>query len=217
MTVKIVLIVLYALLTLALVTLKALKIGNRRRGVVKMLTSALFVGISVYGCVLQQGQTDIILAAGLFFAALGDLLLVFMDERKCFVAGTMSFAVASTVLSVYGIIRFGFSFWTFLPYAVFMALNIFAQVKKLYVFGSNVVYLNVYTVCVGFCGCLGLLMACIVGSTQAILFGVGCFMYMCSDVCLGLYLLKFRRVELDIVNSLLYFPGMLLIALSLVF
>ncbi len=56
MVVKIVAIVAFSLLTLTLVVLKALKIGNRRRGVVKMLTAALFVGLGIYGCVIQGGQ-----------------------------------------------------------------------------------------------------------------------------------------------------------------
>lgn len=217
MALKIALIVIFSLLTITLVILKGFKIGNRRRGVVKMLTSALFVGIGIYGCVVKNGQLDVVLAVGLFLAFIGDLLLVFMDEHKCFVAGVLSFAAASTTLSVYSVMRFGWSYWAILPFAVFTVVNILAQVKNVYSFGRDVVCLNVYTVCVSVCGSLGLVVACAAGGINAVLFGLGCFMYMCSDVCLGLYLLKFRRVALDIVNSLLYFPGMLLIALSLVF
>lgn len=217
MAVKIALIVVYAVLTLALVTLKAFKIGNRRRGAVKMATSALFVAIGVYGCVLNNGHIHIALAIGLFFASLGDLLLVFMDEHKCFVAGVLSFAAASVTLSVYGILFYGWTYWALLPFVIFVVANILAQARKIYSFGRDVIDLNVYTVCVGLCGSIGIAVACSVGSVQAVLFGVGCFMYMCSDVCLGLYLLKFRHRALDIVNSLLYFPGMLLVALSLVF
>lgn len=217
MTVKIILIVVYALLTLTLITLKAFKVGNRRRGVIKMLTAFMFVGIGVYGCVVSGGKLHILLAVGLLLASLGDLLLVFMDNHKCFVAGVLSFASASIVLSVYAALCYGWTFWALLPFAFVIASNTVLQLKGIYSFGRDVIDLNVYTVCVGFCGSLGLSIACSVGGVQAILFGLGCFMYMCSDVCLGLYLLKFRHRALDIVNSLLYFPGMLLIALSLVF
>lgn len=217
MAVKITLIVVYAILTLALVILKAFKIGNRRRGAVKMITSAMFVGIGIYGCVLHDGQLHIVLAVGLFFASLGDLLLVFMDNHKCFVAGVLSFAAASVTLSVYCILCYGWTFWALLPFVVFIVANVIAQARKIYSFGRDIIDLNVYTVCVGLCGSTGIAVACGIGSVQAILFGVGCFMYMLSDVCLGLYLLKFRHRALDIVNTLLYFPGMLLVALSLVF
>ena len=217
MTLEIILIVVYSLLTLALVTLKAFKVGNRRRGVVKMLTAYLFVGIGIYGCVVSGGHLHILLAVGLFLASLGDLLLVFMDEHKCFVAGVLSFASASIVLSVYAVLCYGWTFWALLPFAIVNVANILGQTRKMYSFGKDIVYLNFYTVCVGLCGSLGIAIACGLGTLQAVLFGVGCFMYMCSDVCLGLYLLKFRHRALDIVNSLLYFPGMLLIALSLVF
>lgn len=217
MVVKIVAIVAFSLLTLTLVVLKALKIGNRRRGVVKMLTAALFVGLGVYGCVIQGGQLHIVLAVGLFFASMGDLFLVFMDNHKFFVAGVLSFALASTTLSVYAIMFYGWTFWALLPFAVMIILNVVMQITKIYSFGKDVIDLNIYTVCVSLCGSLGIAAACSIGSVQAILFGVGCFMYMLSDVCLGLYLLKFRHRALDIVNTLLYFPGMLLIALSLIF
>lgn len=218
MTVKIILITAFLALTAVLITLKALKIGSRGRGAVKMCASALFVGIGVYGCVLNGGQIHVLLAVGLFFAALGDLFLVFMDDSpKYFVAGVLSFACASTVLSVYAIIVYGWSFYTLIPFAAFTILNVVCQVKKAYSFGSNVVYLNIYSVCVSFCGSLGLVTAIAAGGVRAALFGVGCFMYMCSDVCLGIYLLKCRKTALDIVNTALYFPGMLLIALSLLF
>ncbi len=217
MVTKIVLTVVYALLVLTLVILKAFKIGSRRRGVVKMLTASMFVGIAIYGCILQQGNLDIVLAVGLIFATLGDLLLVFMDRHSFFDAGVVSFAVASTVISAYGIAYFGFSWWMILPFALFVATTVICQVTKLYSFGRDIVYLNVYTLCIGLCGSVGIAVACTFGGVKAILFGIGSFMYMLSDVCLGLFLLKFKKVGLDIVNTLLYFPGMLLIALSLLF
>lgn len=182
-----------------------------------MITSAMFVGIGIYGYVLSCGQFCVLLAVGLFFASLGDLLLVFMDNHKYFVAGVLSFAAASTFLSVYAILCYGWTFWAILPFVIVVTANVVGQVTKAYSFGRDVVALNVYTVCVCVCGSVGIAIACSVGGIQALLFGLGCFMYMCSDVCLGLYLLKFRHRALDIVNTLLYFPGMLLVALSLVF
>lgn len=217
MTLKIILTVVYSLLTLALVALKAFKVGNRRRGVVKMLTAYTFVGIGVYGCVVSGGGLSVLLAVGLFLASLGDLLLVFMDDHRCFVAGVLSFACASVTLFVYAVLNYGWTYWAILPFAVMLTANILGQARKLFSFGRDKMTLNVYTVCVSACGSLGVATAFSVGSASAMLFGLGCFMYMLSDVCLGLYLLKFRHRALDIVNTLLYFPGMLLIALSLMF
>lgn len=217
MAVKVALIILYSLLVAALVVLKGLKIGNRRRGVVKMITAAMFVGIGIYGCVLTHGHLDIVLAVGLAFASLGDLFLVFMDDHRFFVAGVLSFAAASITLSVYAVLNFGFSLWAIIPFVLLTVANAVCQIKKIYSFGRDAVCLNIYTVCVTICGSIGIANACATADIHAILFGVGCFLYMFSDVCLGLYLLRFRRVWLDILNTLLYFPGMLLIALSLVF
>lgn len=141
---------------------------------------------------------------------------MFSDNHKYFFAGVLSFSAASITLSVYAILVYGWTYWALLPFVLVALSNVVLQLTKVYSFGSDVIDLNVYTVCVGLCGSLGITIACSIGSVQAILFGLGCFMYMCSDVCLGLYLLKFRHRALDIVNTLLYFPGMLLIALSLV-
>lgn len=216
MRVKIALIAVYSLLTLTLVVLKGLKVGNRGRGVIKMATAAMFVATGIYGCVIAGEPINIVMAVGLLFAAMGDLFLVFMDNHKWFIAGVLSFAAASTVLSVYAVLKFGWTFWSLIPFVLFTVANIVCQVKKIYSYGRDNVYLNIYTVCVTVCGSLGLAIACSLGNIQAVLFGVGCFMYQCSDICLGLYLLKFRHRALDIVNSLLYFPGMLLIAMSLI-
>ena len=208
----------FVILTGALMTLKIFKIGNRRRGVVKMLASVSFLALGVVACVRLHARNYAYLCAiGLFFATLGDLLLVFMDRRVWFIAGTLSFACASAILSVYSILVYGFRWWSLLIFAVLCVLNVICQVKKVYSFGDYVVYLNIYTVLVSLCGSLGLSVAATVGEVGAIVFGVGCFAYLLSDFILGLYLFKFKNRFVDALNTFLYFPGMFLIALSLVF
>lgn len=217
MALKITVITIYALLTITLMLLKGFKIGSRRRGVVKMITASLFVATGIYGCVTRAGQYDYILVIGLGFAALGDLFLVFMNKHSLFVAGVLSFSCASFTITCYAVLSYGFQWWALLPFAILCILNAVCQVKKVYDFGNNVAYLNIYTVLVSLCGSLGLLVLCQAQTTSVILFGLGCLMYMLSDICLGLYLYKFRHRGVDIVNTLLYFPGLLLIAISLVF
>ena len=79
------------------------------------------------------------------------------------------------------------------------------------------VYLNIYTVLVAVCGSLGLtLIFQCTAQLPTFLFGMGCFMYYVSDIFLGLYLFKFRNRIVDAINSLLYFPGMVLIAFSMI-
>lgn len=217
MAIKITAVTVYALLTLTLALLKGFKVDSRGRGAVKMITAAVFVAAGIYGCVTESGAYDFVLVIGLVFAFLGDLFLVFMDKRALFIAGVISFSCASLTFTVYAALLFGFQWWALLPFAVLCAANVVCQVKKVYDFGSCAVYLNIYTVLVTLCGCTGLILLCTTANVGVILFGAGCLAYMLSDVCLGLYIYKFSYRWVDIINTLLYFPGLFLIALSLIF
>lgn len=209
-------IALFSALVLALIVLKLFKIGSRRRGVVKMLAAAMFVALGVYGCVRSGGGLSVLVCIALFFAALGDLFLVFKDSKRMFVFGVMSFGTASLLLSVYSIVRFGWQWWSLLLFAVSVAANVLCQVFKVYRYGSLKVYLNVYTLLVGLCGTLGFSLACQGTANLAMfLFGLGCFSYFVSDICLGLNMFRFKNRVLDAVNTLLYFPSMFFIATSL--
>lgn len=202
--------------TLALIMLKIFKVGNRRRGVIKMLASITFLTAGIWGCVYDDGGLSVFLPVGLFFAMLGDLFLVFMDKRQWFIAGVMSFAAASAILSVYSVLCYGWQWWSVLLFAVVTASSVLCQKFKVYDFGSYKTYLNVYTTLVSACGCLGFTLLCQGTSyLPKFLFGIGCFMYFASDLCLGLYLFKFRNRFVDALNTALYFPGMFLIACSL--
>lgn len=208
----------YGCLTVVLIVLKLFKIGSKKRGVTKMLTSLSFVAAGIYGMAVERGELSALLLAGLCFASLGDLLLVFRHIADCFVYGVVSFLVASILFSVYSIVIYGFSPWAILPYVLFLAFNFLAQKYKLYSYGRHKVCLNAYSCTVSFCGCLGLtLFAEGVKALPMFLFGLGCFIYFISDVLLGLYLYKFRNRFVDAINSMLYFPGLLMIAVSLWF
>lgn len=214
---EIVFLVVYACLTVALITMKALNMGNRKRGVVKTITAVSFAVAGLLGCIKSGGGNFVIACIGLFFAAIGDVLLIFMDDRRWFVGGVLSFSMASLVLSVFSVVQYGFVWWSVIVFAVFAVANVLCQKFNVYSFGRNVVCLNIYTVLVAVCGSLGLTLI-FQGTAQlpTFLFGLGCFMYYVSDIFLGLYLFKFRNRIVDAINSLLYFPGMVLIAFSMI-
>ncbi len=205
----------YAVLLTIMVVQKALRRGPIQRGVVKTLLSACFFGGAIYGYVQNKAPVDIILVIGLAFAMLGDLLLIFMEKRKPFVAGVYSFACASITLTVYSVVKYTFAWWSLFIFALITTAVVIAQRKKVFSFGKNFVHLNIYTLCVALCGSLGISLLFCNLATPGILFGVGCFLYFVSDVLLGLYLFSIRKPAVDCANSLTYFPGMLLVALSL--
>ena len=206
----------FLIFLLGLVTLKYFKVDSRKRGAVKMVCSTLFVVAAILACTKNFSSWSLVLVIGVIFAFLGDLFLVFMDDRRWFLTGVIAFACSSLTLSVYSIANYGFAWWSIIVFVIFIVANVFCQLKGVYDFGRNIVYLNVYMVAVGLCGSLGVtLFVQGVANLPMFLFGLGCFAYFVSDVVLGLYLLKFRLRSLDIINSFLYFPGLMLIACSL--
>lgn len=208
--------IVFAACTVGLILLKFFKIGSRRRGVLKMITAVMFVIAGAYGCVINVFPYCWVLFAGLCFAFIGDFMLVFSDVPAVFIIGVISFSCASLTFVVYSILAFGFRWWALILFAVFAAANVLLQVKKIYNFGSFKVYLNIYTVLVGLCGSIGLSVLFTAASVWMALFGLGCFTYQLSDIVLGLYMYKFKYPAVDALNTALYFPAMLLIALSVV-
>lgn len=213
---QIIMLSVYAVCVCAMVVMKFLNVGNRRRGVVKCISSALFLSMAVVGFVRDGGEFSVVALLGVIFAAAGDVFLVFMDKRCWFLCGVFSFALASLCLSTYCTLVFDWQWWFSIVFVVLLVALVIGQVTKVIDFGSCMVSLNIYTIFVALCGSLGLtLFVQGTGNYKAFLFGLGCFMYLVSDICLGLYLYKFRNRYIDSANTMLYFPGLMLIALAL--
>lgn len=207
-------IIIFCMLTAALICMKLCGVGSRKRGIVKMLASSFFLVGAAYSLV-RLGTAVLLPAIGLICAFLGDLFLVFMDDHRFFVAGTLSFCASSTCFCLHAFLAHQWQWWFCLVFIVIFVGNALCQVKGVYSYGRDKVVLNAYILLVGLCGSLGLTVAFSAENVFAVLFGIGCFCYFVSDLCLGLYLLKFRLRWLDSLNTLLYFPGILLIVMSL--
>lgn len=214
---KIAMLALFAVGVITLIVLKALNFGSRRRGVVKCVCSALFVAMAAVNFVGSIYELRALALLGVAFAALGDVFLVFMDKRLYFLMGVVSFSCASLCLSMYSFFTFGWQWWFVFIFVAFVSGLSVGQVFKVIDFGRSVVYLNIYSGLVALCGSLGFtLVVQGAGDLPSFLFGMGCFMYFISDICLGLYLYTFKHNRLvDCINTMLYFPGLMLVALSL--
>ncbi len=214
---KIVYLCVYGALLIAYMACKALRVSRRFRGPVKMALSAMFVGVGVSACIFFKGETlAVVLTVGLAFAAAGDFFLVFMDKRANFHRGVVAFGIANAVMIAYSVLSFGWRWWSLAVFAVLYAANIVLQKTGVYSYGKSAVYLNVYLVLVGYNGSLGITL--ISGGTanlSAFLFGLGALLFFLSDLCLGIHAYKLRRRSVDVMNSLLYFSGLMLIAVSL--
>lgn len=205
----------FAAAVIAMVVLKSLNVGSKRRGIAKMIASSSFVAMGVCGVVKNPSTLQFVLLLGLIFAFFGDLFLVFMDEHKWFVSGVLSFSLCSLTLSVYIFAMGNYKWWFVVVLVVLLVVNALMQIKGIYDFGRNTAILNVYTAMVALCGSLGFtLFTQGTGDAKMFVSGLGCFLYLVSDICLGLYLYKFRNSKVDVINTLTYFPGMILVAVS---
>lgn len=207
---------LYGCLTLTLMMLKLCNVGNRRRGLVKMITSLAFVSVGLRGLAESGGSAlAVVLSVGLCCASLGDLLLIYRSRHRLFVISVISFAFASAIISIYSIAQYGWRWWSSVIFGLYLFLVILGQRVSLFSFGRSKVVLNMYTAAVGICGSLGFTLMFSPATTEQLLFGLGCYLYWVSDIVLGLYMFKFRNCFVDAANTLLYFPGMFLIAASI--
>lgn len=71
---QIAMLVVYILGIMTMIVMKSFNMGSRRRGVVKMICSALFVAMAVVKTIGSTQQYKIIALVGVIFAALGGFL-----------------------------------------------------------------------------------------------------------------------------------------------
>lgn len=218
-TVYILLAVTYAMLIVAYIIIKKQKIYMPYRGIVKMSMSSLFVLTGLYACFLANWQWQaIVLTIALVFAAIGDYFLLFMkNSRNQFHIGVVAFGISNAVIIVYGILTYGWVWWSLPLWAAFNILHIIMQKLKVFEYGKSVVFLNCYVPFVSMTGCLGFTyIVTMCNVTAALVFGIGSLLFFVSDIFLGIYEFKLHKWYVDACNSVTYFGGLLIIAVSLV-
>ena len=128
--------------------------------------------------------------------------------------GSMVFLIFLALLIVFALYEYGWQWWSLLIFAFLYCLNLYLQYRKVYTYGSSKWFLNIYLIFVGYSGCLGLSTAIVSTATPALMYGLGTFMFFISDILLGMYHFKLRKAYVDVLNSLFYFGGIMLVVLS---
>ena len=161
-----------------------------------------------------------VLMAGLFLAYLGDLFLVFDLGRggDFFLAGNVCIATFYLATLKDFNVPFVKYFWVFILWAALISTfiylaNKYPNVLKL---GKMKYPMALYLSSITMHGLLGLVSAIFVATTPIIVMGIGSVSFMLSDYILTLdrFVIP-KRKWLIRCNSLTYFVGLLLIALSL--
>lgn len=209
-----------AVATVALAVLKACGVGSKKRGAVKMVASVSFLMLGICGSV-SSGGISVLLACGLACASVGDAFLISRDDGERLLIALLCFAGASSLLFAFCAVNFAFLWQTaawivgLCAFLTLATLNVVVQRGKKFNFGKLTLPINAYSVCVCLCGSFGIATACFSSEAASLLFGLGCALYMVSDAFLAVSVYRSQKRIFDVLNTFTYFPGMLMIALSL--
>ena len=161
----------------------------------------------------------LILMLALFFAYLGDLFLVFDVNRggDFFLAGNVLFAFYYVTLFVEKGMNFSNFYWILIIWAVLFGGFIIASNKlpKVFKLGKMKFAMTLYLSSIMLHGSFGIGAIILLPGTKTLLLGLGSLMFMISDFILTIDKFVIRNNKWIVrANSLFYFGGLLLIALS---
>ncbi len=161
-----------------------------------------------------------VMMAALFLAYMGDLFLVFDLNRggDFFLAGNVCFATFYLASLIGNGVPFLHYFWVFIVWAGLISLFVFLANKypNVLKLGKMKYPMALYLSSITMHGLLGLVTAIFVGTPALVVMGIGSVLFMTSDYILTVDRFVIQKNKWIIrSNSLTYFIGLLLIALSL--
>ncbi|MBE6027937.1 MAG: hypothetical protein E7227_04920 [Clostridiales bacterium] len=184
-----------------------------------MATMYLIFAIVVFFKRYEFASYQTLLMAALILAWLGDVFLVFDFGRggDFFLAGNICFVLYEQIVLVDHGFRFNDFAWTYIVAGLMLAVVIYATgrwpdtVKMGKMRWPMIFYLS----SIFMHGITGLALLLLLPGTNYAIMGLGSVLFMFSDIDLNLYRYVFNNNKwLVRVNSLTYFVGLLLIALS---
>jgi uncharacterized membrane protein YhhN len=194
--------------------------GNYERRVVnKCFLAGMFLAIG-WGGLIESAAFDavgILLAFGLLFSALGDVLLL-----KSFTFGGISFGVGNVILFLSYLfylkgkgIPFSSYWWFLIILVLFIAVWMYLEKSKWIQFGKYGINMHLYLFSVMLHGTLSIAGLFFLHDPKSVLLFVGSILFMISDWFISLHKFKYKESKWVLrTNSGTYFLGLLLIALS---
>ncbi len=184
-----------------------------------MATMYLIFAIVVFFKRYEFASYQTLLMAALILAWLGDVFLVFDFGRggDFFLAGNICFVLYEQIVLVDHGFRFNDFAWTYIVAGLMLAVVIYAtgrwpdtikmgKMRWPMIFYLSSIFMH---------GITGLALLLLLPGTNYAIMGLGSVLFMFSDIDLNLYRYVFNNNKwLVRVNSLTYFVGLLLIALS---
>ena len=191
------------------------------RAINKYLMATMYLVLAITMTLKKYGFTSwhTLFMAALIFAWLGDVFLVFDFGRggDFFLAGNICFILYEQIVMLTNGRKWTDFLWTFPVAAVLLGSFIISCQKwpKIFKMGKMRWPMTLYLSTIITHGMTGLAMALLLPGTNWMVMGIGSVLFMISDMILTSYKFVFdNNVWLVRANSLTYFTGLLLIALS---
>jgi len=213
--------VLYWCIFLPLYIVKSKQKGSVEALGYKMILSAIFCMIGLFGVIRQKADLfSLLIFIGMLFAVVGDYFLAFIKtNEKKFIIGILSFGITHSLYIAAMITVEGIHIQEFIITAIVIVVSFIVSNQMKLEMGKTKWLLSGYSILVTFMAVKAVLMMNTnpLGLSLQLIFSIGAVMFLISDILLCVW--KFYRDKQLLSNlvSALYFTGQLLIATAIYF
>lgn len=194
------------------------KIAYRATNKMIMATMYMVYAIVMFSVCKLSGIYYVLMAA-LFLAYLGDLFLIFDFGRggDFFLAGNICFVAFYFASLSERAVPFANYFWVLIIWAALVSMFAILFVKLPHVFklGKMKWVMLFYLSSITLHGVMGLASVIYIGELSYLIMGIGSMLFMVSDYIITVDRFVVKNKWVTRSNSLTYFSGLLLIALSI--
>lgn len=185
----------------------------------KMIASFLFISIAVTAFLVLKKPADyaVWIIAALVLGMIGDLLLVYVDNSKCFLLGLVSFLIGQIVYGVTFLRYVGFSWIDPVLYVVLIAAALFTYTRVNLELGKMKIPVLAYLLIIMFMFVMAVSSLYKSGFNAATtaLISSGAVLFLASDIVLAFVIFhKTPKKPLRAVNLSLYYAAQMLLALT---
>lgn len=187
----------------------------------KMIASLLFISIAVTAFLVLKKPAEyaVWIIAALVLGMIGDLLLVYTYNRKCFLLGLVSFLIGQIIYGVTFLRYIGFSWIDPVLYIVLIAAALFTYTMVDLELGKMKIPVLAYLIIIMFMFVMAVsgLYKSGFNAATTVLISSGAALFLASDVVLAFVIFyKSPPKALRAVNLSLYYAAQMLLALTVV-
>lgn len=185
----------------------------------KLIASLLFLAVAVSAYLIRKPSADYALwvIAALVLGFIGDVLLAFAAQLKCFILGLVSFLIGQICYGVVFLNRVGFMWVDIILYAAVVGAALFAYTRVHLEFGKMKIPVLAYMLIIAFMFVMAVSTIYKQGFTPFVtgMISAGAALFLASDIVLAfIHFSQKPKKPLRAVNLSLYYTAQLVLALT---